>query len=129
MSCHTGPPLCRVLLCCASCQQETAAKTPKEKADHTAINCIRCKQVGVRPFCFFLSSSFSLYLTISTCSACCTCCVVLSGIGFCLFDFCSLDHMMMMMMMISHHAHMFVIFCYHVQLILAGELVLVCLLE
>ena len=23
------------------------------------------------------------------------CCVVLSGIGFCLFDFCSLDHMMM----------------------------------
>ena len=59
------------------------------------------------------------------------CCVVLSGIGFCLFDFCSLDHMMMMMMMmmISHHAHMFVIFCYHVQLILAEELVLVCLLE
>ena len=27
------------------------------------------------------------------------CCVVLSGIGFCLFDFCSLDHMMMIMMM------------------------------
>ena len=76
MSCHTGPPLCRVLLCCAM-----------------------------------------------------LCGVVLSGIGFCLFDFCSLDRMMMMMMMISHHAHMFVIFCYHVQLILAEELVLVCLLE
>ena len=57
------------------------------------------------------------------------CRVVLSGIGFCLFDFCSLDHMMMIMMMISHHAHMFVIFCYHVQLILVEEFVLVCPLQ
>ena len=50
---------------------------------------------------------------------CCAvlCCVVLSGIGFCLFAFCSLDHMMVMMMMmmkISHDAHMFVIFLYEV---------------
>ena len=51
-----------------SCQQETAAKTRKEKADHTAINCIKCKQEGVCPLCYYLSSSFSLYLSIATCS-------------------------------------------------------------
>ena len=75
-----------------------------------------CRHIG----CVVSHGAAALSCCLVLCYAV-LCCVVLSGIGFCLFDFCSLDHMMMMMMMmmISHLAHMFVIFCYHVQLILA----------